>query len=214
MGLDITVHRITKTPKDEGEYFQLMDDDGNYRNDFPEWTKEFEQKIVETWYDFEKYKEQTGIDLNDYVTDMQKFNGKDDSYMLVHHKDVELPEWDEKSDYEEFEAERRKLQLKIYFKDIPTMKHETVVLYYEEVGYQRKGLNSKFYQDYGDGKIGYFVWSLDELKRYKDEYCDNPQKYVYPDGTVSDTWVYQKKDFQKNIIDNFVEGECVVTFSW
>ena len=55
MGLDITVHRITKNPNTEGEYFQLIDDDGNYKNNFPEWTKEFEQKIVETWYDFEKY---------------------------------------------------------------------------------------------------------------------------------------------------------------
>jgi len=214
MGLDITVRRITKTPNTEGEYFQLIDNEGNYKNNFPEWTKELEQKIVETWYDFEKYKEQTGINLDDYIVDMQSFNGKDDSYMIVHHKDIELPEWDGKSDYDTYDAERKKLQLKIYFKDIPTMEHETTVLYYEEAGYQRKGLNRKFYQDYRDEKIGYFVWTLDELKRYKEEYCDDPHKYVYPNGDESDIMMYPKDDFQKNIIDKFVEGECVVTFSW
>ena len=73
------------------------------------------------------------------------------------------------------------------------------VLYTEEVGYQRKGLNGKFYDDYEEGKIGYYVWDKKELERYKQDYCDSDEA---------------KDNFQHNIIDKFVDGEYVARFSW
>lgn len=106
------------------------------------------------------------------------------------------------------------VEINLNEKDIPTFDMEESVLYGEKVGYQRKGLNGKFYDDYRDGKIGYFVFTKAELERYKDEYCDEPYEYVYSNGEKSGEMVYPKDNFQKNIINHFVEGEMFVTFDW
>ena len=104
--------------------------------------------------------------------------------------------------------------IKIDLKKVPTYEKKIKVLYYDEVGYQRKGLNAKFYDDYENGKIGYFVWTKAELERYKQEYCDEPHEYIYPNGTKSGDMVYPKENFQRNIINNFTEGEDCVIFDW
>jgi hypothetical protein len=91
---------------------------------------------------------------------------------------------------------------RVFEESIPTYTKRNTVVYWVEEGYQRKGLNAKFYQDYRDGKIGYFVYTLDELKRYKEEYCVTEEDFDY------------KEHFQKQIIDKFKEGECVVSFDW
>ena len=106
------------------------------------------------------------------------------------------------------------VMVKLNTKNIPTFDKEEDVLYGTEVSYQRKGFNNKFYDDYDKGRIGYFVFTKAELERYKDEYCDEPYEYVYPNGEKSGEMIYPKDNFQKNIIDHFVEGEMFVTFDW
>lgn len=95
-----------------------------------------------------------------------------------------------------------KTVFRVFGESIPTYTKRNTVVYWTKEGYQRKGLNGQFYQDYRDGKIGYFVYTLDELKRYKEEYCTAEEDFDY------------KEHFQKQIIDKFVEGECVVSFNW
>lgn len=201
MGLDIMVRKIVhkkgteKTKaKDNGNYFRLIDDSGKYENNFPEWTKPFIDEITEKWYDWDKYKEETGIDVFKMTWCCESY-GEDGCFMTLKN-----PE-----DKKEFIIDLEK---------IPTKKVKTKVIFYEEVGYQRKGLNSQFYDDYNNGKIGYFVWDLKELKRYKKDYCDRQHRYIYPNGEKSDFIETPKKDFQQNIIDKFVQNECVVCFSW
>ncbi len=83
--------------------------------------------------------------------------------------------------------------------DLPTFDKQVSVVYYdEEVGYQRKGMNSQFYKDCGEDKLNYFVLDKATLEMYRDTYVD--------DG--------MKEHFQENIIDPFVEGETVAIFSW
>lgn len=91
---------------------------------------------------------------------------------------------------------------RVFEESIPTYTKRDTVAYWLEEGYQRKGLNGQFYQDYRDGKIGYYVYTLDELKRYKEDYCITEENFDY------------KEYFQEQIIDKFVEGECVVSFDW
>jgi len=74
----------------------------------------------------------------------------------------------------------------------------SVVYYDEEVGYQRKGMNSQFYKDYDAGKLNYFVLDKATLEMYRDTYVDD----------------CLKEHFQENIINPFVEGETVAIFSW
>lgn len=220
MGLDITVYRILKEKPQKNDddisrdYFRLIDDDGNYLNEFPEWTKQYEFTTTEQWYDWDKFKEETGIDINNMNWHGEAYT-PEGCFMTVSPKDKEYPEWDgDTNTYEEYEKKLAEVEIKIDLEKVPLKDKEIKILYREEVGYQRKGLNTKFYQDYRDEKIGYFVWDLKELKRYKKDYCDKAHRYRYPNGKLSDTILYPKRDFQENIINTFIDGECCVTFSW
>lgn len=183
MGLDISVWRITKNPEGknvlgERDYFQLTDGHGQYEPDaalLPRWTKSMESIIDLTMYNWDKYRELTGLDVeNMYMCTWAFDEEKDSEYMVV----------------EDDAGEKHT----IWLKDVPLTTVPTKVLYRTEIGYQRKGLNAKFYQDYTDDK--YYVCTLAELERYKKEYAEDPD------------------EFQENIIDPFVEGQCIVTFSW
>ena len=220
MGLDITVYRILKEKPEKNDedfgpdYFRCIDDDGNYENNFPEWTKQYEHTVTEKWYDWDKYKEETGIDINQMDWHGESY-GEDGCFMTVAPKDKEWPEWDsENESYDGYKKRLEEVAIKIDLEKVPLKEKEVKVIYKEEVGYQRKGLNSKFYQDYRDGKIGYFVWDLKELKRYKKDYCDAPYFYEYANGEKAKEKTYPKQNFQNNIINHFIDGECCVTFSW
>jgi hypothetical protein len=218
MGLDISVYRLTKEKQDR--YFSLVDDDGNYQNDFPEWTKSFEQEVTERWYDWNKFKEETGIDIKN-CTWLSEEYGEEGDFMEVWPNEFgKVPQvedfkiGEDKYDWEAYDAAKGEHIVKINLEKVPLYDKVLKVIYIEEVGYQRKGLNNQFYRDYRDGKIGYYVWSNKELQRYKKDYCDRPYEYVYANGEKSGQIIHPKIDFQRNIIDNFKEGECVVTFSW
>lgn len=204
MGLDISVCRLKKPNEDEKKKyycFRMVDEDGNYNDKgFPKWTKEFETEMNESWYDWEKYKEESGIDINDNIIDEHTFT-KDGNYIKVHPKNKILPTWsgDYVGGWDAYQSDCDKIQIKIDLDKVPTKLVTIKVIYYKEIGYQRKGLNSDFYKDYRDGKIGYFVWSKSELERYKHDYCDES---------------YIKNDFQKNIINEFEDGKDCVTFDW
>lgn len=186
MGLDITVYRIKKL----GENFDKENDDFftlDEKSNFPEWTKKFVTKLEQEHYDWDKFKEQTGIDIDTLEWCYTDY-GEDD--IVSYYTDADGND------------------VVIKNSEIPTRKQMDDVIGIEEIGYQRKGLNSKFYEDYDNGKIGYFVWTKAELERYKQEYCD--EKASYYNGEE-----YSPRDnFQRNIINNFEEGKDCVTFDW
>lgn len=153
MGLDITVYRLKKLGevKNENDNFFTLDEDSN----FPDWTKEFISKREQYYYDWEKYKEESGID----VTALQwcgESYGEEGCFMYLKGKE------DDK-------------EIKIDLEKVPIRKQIDDVIGREEVGYQRYGLNHNFYADYGADKIGYFVWTKTELERYKENYCDSEE---------------------------------------
>lgn len=202
MGLDITVNKITKEKQEY--YFELCNEDLEYVNSFPEWTKKLESTKSIEFYDWKKYKEQTGIDIEpcNVLSETYSPNG---SFMEVwpmsagpvpNISDYKIGE--DEHDWDSYHLLMDTYKIKINLNEVPIMKKDCQVLYHKEVGYQRKGLNGKFYKDYDDEKIGYFVWTKAELECYKEDYCEEDMKEY----------------FQKNIIDNFVEGECCVTFDW
>ena len=66
MGLDISVYKLIKlNDKNESSYdfFRMTDQNGNRIKDFPEWTRELETDYEQEYYDWDKYREQTGIDV-------------------------------------------------------------------------------------------------------------------------------------------------------
>lgn len=83
--------------------------------------------------------------------------------------------------------------------DFPMITKMITGVYYEypELAYQRKGLVSKYYEDYVAGKFDFFV----------------TDKAVMQD--IYDNYVLEEyKDNFKELLDSFVQGETVVIFSW
>ena len=215
MGLDIMVYKIRKTaPKNKSkEYFRLIDNDGHYKNDFPKWTKAFEKTKTETWFDFAKYKEQTGIDTDQLYVWEEYYGGLDNGYIMFYPKEIGDEEPDKDAPQDEVDKWIDKVEanlIKVMVKDVPTKKVKIKVLYREEIGYQRKGLNAKFYEEHKDACGDYIAWTKEELEHVLDVGCDEDHKSDYDRHYICTP----KADFKENIIDPFVEGECCVWFNW
>ena len=175
MGLDIMVRRITDRRKNSDGCMDVQDE---VYGKMPEWALAKARRQTQTWYDYDRYKAETGIDIEEWQTCIEI-----GPHASIAH--VRKPGQEE--------------EIRINMDQVPTKKVARKVVYYKECGYQRKGLNHRFYEDSDSGKIGYLVWTLKELRRFKRDYC----------STRAD-----KADFQHNIIDNFVPGECCVAFDW
>ena len=193
MGLDIYVYRLKKATdadKENHNYMRLIDEETGEYSDcgFPDWALKLKTEHTEQWYDWDLYKKQTGINVKDL--ELVAFGENSNGVCVFTYKDkngneIEIPE----------------VSVSLYDKKI-------FIIGEEEVGYQRKGFNNKFYEDYEAGKIGYYIWSKKELERYKEDYCEDV--ITFPNGDTLDL----KKYFQEHIIDKFVEGECYACFSW
>lgn len=95
-----------------------------------------------------------------------------------------------------------------------TLPKDEMCIAVEEVGYQRKGANKKFYSDgMWDSPC---VLTLETLKEHHEKYFSYPtpdDKGGWGSGVEYDMEADEmKKYFQENIIDNFVEGETFVIY--
>jgi len=86
----------------------------------------------------------------------------------------------------------------VSYEAAPTKKK---VLFYSEKGYQRKGMNAKFYDDFVNDKL-YFD---------KDSVV---KAYSYLDPTWGDSKTELQQHFKENFINNFIEGESIFLISW
>jgi hypothetical protein len=75
------------------------------------------------------------------------------------------------------------------------------VLFHTEKGYQRKGMNSKFYEDFINDKLYFDKTSV--LKAYD-----------YLEPRPGDSKEELQKNFKIQFIDNFIEGESIFLASW
>ncbi|WKZ60579.1 MAG: hypothetical protein QY309_03680 [Cyclobacteriaceae bacterium] len=74
-------------------------------------------------------------------------------------------------------------------------------LYWTAKGYQRKGMNKDFYKDFENCKLYFDKASVLKASLYLKPTWDNDDLEL-------------KKEFKKNFIDNFVEGESIFFGSW
>lgn len=174
MGLDISVCLLTKKKQKRHFTISINGEIKDNFKEFPHWTIPLKHFKKEDGYDWQEYQQQTGLDVENSI--VEGFYYGKENFVIITTPDNK--------------------EHKINLDTFPTKKILVGFIYYKEVGYQRKGFNAKFYEDYQNNKIGYFVWTKAELERYKKDYAEDPE------------------EFQKNIIDNFIEGKCVVTFDW
>lgn len=190
MGLDISVYRpkkLTGSPDSvDTEDFWIIEDDTELSifKDF------FFEKEIE-FYDFEEPMKNMGYDLKDFYNGGMEF-GPDATFDLVH----------------------REEGFKITLVNPPTIKIKKTGFIYEEVGYQRKGANKKFYED--------GMWDSPCITDSKtlNEHWEKYFSYQTPDskGGWGSVVEYSLEDeemrrgFKENIIDKFVEGETFVIY--
>jgi hypothetical protein len=75
------------------------------------------------------------------------------------------------------------------------------VIYFHQVGYQRKGMKGSFYKDFKNDGV-YF--DLESLHR----------AYSYLEADHISSLTELQQNFQKNFIDNFIVGESIFQISW
>jgi hypothetical protein len=74
-------------------------------------------------------------------------------------------------------------------------------IYFREKGYQRKGMNRKFYQDFENGRPYFDLPSVQKA-------------YEYLQADHISTLEELQQNFQQHFLDNFVEGESLFFASW
>lgn len=75
------------------------------------------------------------------------------------------------------------------------------VIYFEEIGYQRKGMRASFYEDFESCRL-YFL--LADVKR---AYEYSKEDHI---GDLDD----RQRNFRRHFVENFVEGESIFCPSW
>ena len=183
MGLDISLRRLYDTAQNEEDtnYLILDEKDKDLFSKSKMMDKVF--PLMVEYFDLENYLTKVAVPgsrMEDWHWRMTFWPEEFDDICWVFHY---IPTG---NDYEV-----RGANVGIYKKQEP-------VVYYETIGYQRKGMNRRFYKDFESGKLNYFVLDKVTLEMYRDTYVEDDMK----------------EHFQENIINSFVEGETVVTFSW
>lgn len=154
---------------DYDNFVRLIDNvtDYNFADyGFPEWVKKFYTPYKDELYDWEKYKEQTGIDVSSL--ECVALYGNSDMKPIA--------------DFIDNENNKVTIELDnvpLYYKDI-------TILCYNQLAYQEIDFNNKFLENYeAEKKIesGIYVWTKKDLEQYKNEYCipdekDRFQKYI------------------------------------
>jgi hypothetical protein len=191
MGLDISVYR----PKANSEPIDKLDpDDFWIVEDNPELISKFQHLCFEKeleFYDFEKAMKDKGYDVKDFYNGGMEFGPKA-IFDLIH----------------------REEGYKVVIVDPPMIKIKKTGFICEEVGYQRKGANKRFYEDgMWDSPC---VTDLNTLNEHWGKYFS----YQTPESkggwgsgveyTLEDSEMRSR--FKENIIDKFVEGETFVIY--
>ena len=154
---------------DYDNFVRLIDNvtDYNFADyGFPEWVKKFYTPYKDELYDWEKYKEQTGIDVSSL--ECVALYGNSDMKPIA--------------DFIDNENNKVTIELDnvpLYYKDI-------TILCYNQLAYQEIEFNDKFLENYeAEKKIesGIYLWTKKDLEQYKNEYCipdekDRFQKYI------------------------------------
>jgi hypothetical protein len=75
------------------------------------------------------------------------------------------------------------------------------VIYFEQKGYQRKGMKAKFYSVFENDKLYFDLESVRQAYNYLEEDHINSLKEL-------------QQNFKENFIDNFIEGKSIFHVSW
>ncbi|MBK9792685.1 MAG: hypothetical protein IPP60_06185 [Sphingobacteriales bacterium] len=78
--------------------------------------------------------------------------------------------------------------------------NKSLVLYFAEKGHQRKGMNNEFFKVFQNERLYFKISDVENAKKFiNSEYDLNGQLF---------------ETFQRDFIDNFIEGESIFFASW
>lgn len=221
MGLDITLYRLKHEKNKESDFEYILDDHEVERfKDTP--IEKYIKNKENQYYDFDK----TPYGDDRYQLNMQSFqdgdvlfqfldtghelyplcqnmmtSGSEKAYVITD-EDVKLAK---KYDIklvagEEIDYNRNlydKVHVIVKGSDLPLRTDIDQIFIGDEIGYQRKGLNGDFYSEFTKDDIT--VVKRDRLEYIYQNYCNDKEV---------------QEHFKAVILDQFVEGEMFVFFSW
>jgi hypothetical protein len=189
MGLDITVYRVVEATDEKVK----SDDSYFYLEDFPELNqfKDLSRETSVEIYDYESAIKEKGYNLEDL---------EEDGYEI--------------GDVVKFFFKVIKTGEVVTFTDIKTVPKKRNLLCVEEIGYQRKGANKKFYEDdMWESPCILDKKTLEEhgVKYFSEETPDS--KGGWGSGVEFELEDEERKSrFKENIIDKFEEGKSFVIY--
>lgn len=188
MGLDVLLERVINLSEEDKKhiedfkYYYLCDTEGNFKDrGFPEWALNAKVQINDEFYDWKSMGDELDINFDDYHCEAISTDYDGTTMTFVKNNDS--------SDRFEINAD-----------DVPTFRKDIFVVCYESKNSIRKPFNSKFYDDYDEGKTQVILWTKAELIEYFNKYIKSSEEV--------------KNEFTEKIINNFVEGEDLVYISW
>lgn len=184
MGLDISVLRMV-SDKDEAK--RLIKDHKYITIDKDDtWAERFKDRIIqirERHWNFEKSLQNAGYNPDEY----ECIGGSCESVEFVKKSDIE--KWNT-GEY------GTSLLITLPIKDMVKVRKRVNVIACDEIGYQRKGANARFYED--------DMWDSPPVTTRK-ELLRHWRKYFCPMDKC-------RGSFKTNIVDKFIEGECIVRY--
>lgn len=157
-------------------FFHVIDDETKISlSSYLKWVQDGETPVD----DFEAIgmSEKDGWNFLGYEAVEEKLNPADDLYKFKNKKT----------------GEEKKIKSAV----IPFRMAPAKMIYTESIGYQRRGVETKFYNLFDEGKLTYFVVTKDVLD------------LLY--SVIQDKY---KDSFKRNIYDKFCIGENFITLSW
>lgn len=154
MCLNVCVYRLKKASEKmkEEECFIRMYDEKNDCYDglgFPFWARGLETDYEQEFYDWDEYKERTGIDVRKSEFIGESSDGKEWLMQIM-------------TDGKE---------ISIDMNDVKTIKKPIRIIGYQQISAQSGLFNEKLYDDLEDGSIGRYMWREEKLKEFMEKYC-------------------------------------------
>ena len=166
MALVVYVYKLKKATKKmmEDENFIRMYDEKNDCYDglgFPFWARALETDYVQEFYDWDEYKERTGIDVKACEFIGESY-GEDGWTMTVKSKNGQ--------------------NITIDMNEVNTIKKPIRVIGYQQMSQQSGLFKENLYDDLENGNIGRYMWRTESLCYFMEKYCqDDDGEYSFKD---------------------------------
>jgi hypothetical protein len=174
--------------ENQNNYYKLIDKKGKPLENTPEWVKPLLGKEEQPYYDWDEYRERTGIDV--FSEKIINQEGMDSELVTTFERTDENGE-----------------HIKVAMTDVNTINKMVDTVYYNVVFEADYLVGKKADEDHNMGRLGDLIWDLETLEGFRSAYCEMPYKERDYWGKLTGRTINQMVDFKLMVCNRFKEGE-------